>query len=133
MRDIISSFEILYRDAKASVDSVDTKSQRQQLALSYLRSLVRRIDARLLDAETERDEIRVALCGRARPVFGFIPSGKAIVASPDKTPSIATVKLSGKHQTVHMLRGEIKSFGTQAVCHGRWHSQKVREISIVRS
>jgi hypothetical protein len=115
MRDIISSFEILYRDAKASVSTVDTKSQRQQLALSYLRSLVRRIDARLLAAETARDEVRVALALRHPPVFGFVTSEEVITGSKMDPVIIASVKLSGDRQTVHMLRGEIKSFGTQGV------------------
>jgi hypothetical protein len=74
--DIVGSLEILYLDAKASVESVDTKSQRQQLALTYGRSLVRRMDARLMMSEEARDEVAIALVGRAKPIFGFVAAEK---------------------------------------------------------
>jgi hypothetical protein len=74
--DIVGSLEILYLDAKASVESVDTKSQRQQLALTYGRSLVRRMDARLMMSEEARFEVAIALVGRAKPIFGFVAAEK---------------------------------------------------------
>jgi hypothetical protein len=86
MNDIVGSLEILYLDAKASVESVETKSQRQQLALVYQRSLVRRMDARVMALEEMRDEVSIALCGRAAHIFGFI--------APEKVCEVRSVKFA---------------------------------------
>jgi hypothetical protein len=71
---IIMSFETLYTDAKIRMST----SQGQSLALAYGRSLIRLRDARMMALEAIRDEVAIALCGRAKPVFGFIAPEKEV-------------------------------------------------------
>ena len=66
-------------------------------------------------SEEARDEIAIALVGRARPVFAFI-GNEDITGSKVVPVVVASVKLSGEHRNVHALRGEI-SFGTRSACH----------------
>ena len=47
-------------------------AQQAQLVLSYGASLLRRRDARLMMLEEARDEVAIALAGRAKPVFEFV-------------------------------------------------------------
>jgi hypothetical protein len=108
--DVIISLETLYRDARDSVSSVSTKSQRQQLALSYLSSLLRLRDAQLMALEEMRDEVAIALCMRAPPIFGFIEK----VCDVQK-PAVPSLKLDGRCQNRFALRGEVHNqFGSPA-------------------
>ncbi len=126
--DIIgASLDLLYQDAKSRYGYRDGNV----LALCYVRSLVRRMEMR---AEA-RDEVRIALALRRPPVFGFISNEEkrsltSVLPLPSKP---ASHHLSGQHQTVHTMRGEVKSFGTQAACHGRSHFQKVRQFPMVET
>jgi hypothetical protein len=53
-------------------------AQQAQLVLSYGASLLRRRDARLMMLEEARDEVAIALAGRAEPVFGFVATEKEV-------------------------------------------------------
>ncbi len=121
--DLVTTLQLLREDAK-SRDMHD-------LVLALGASLIRRMEMR----EEARDEIKIALALRRPPVFGFVDwceSNVPLTAHLDEANSSLTrnlshavVGLNGKCQSTHMLRGEITSFGTQAVCHGRSHFQKV--------
>ncbi len=111
--DLVTTLQLLREDAK-SRDMHD-------LVLALGASLIRRME--------------MALALRRPPVFGFVDwceSNVPLTAHLDEANSSLTrnlshavVGLNGKCQSTHMLRGEITSFGTQAVCHGRSHFQKV--------
>ena|ERR1017187_1513722 len=70
---IICSMEVLYENAKAG--GVAT-AQQQELILAYGKVLIRRRHERLMQWQDEIDEIKIALAGRARPIFGFVITEK---------------------------------------------------------
>jgi hypothetical protein len=97
---VISSMEKLYDSAKAG--GVLT-AQQQQLILTYGTSLLRRRHEQLMRRQDEVDEIRIALVGRAPPIFRFIASEKACKV---RSVKCADAKLKGSIKgTVALIGG----------------------------
>jgi hypothetical protein len=95
---VITSFETLCADARTRMIT----AQGQHLVLAYMRSLLRRRDARIMMLEEIRDEVAIALAGRAPPVFGFITIDSKAIDSKH-----ADIEIRGSITGHVALMGEI--------------------------
>jgi hypothetical protein len=132
--DIISALELLREHAASAHEMKNLRTnsalkQRICLIEVYGVSLLRRRDARLMALEEARDEVAIALVGRAPPIVFWIGEEKS-TGSKVPSPSIASIKLAGKCQSTYILKGEF-SFGTQVACHVACNSQKAGATPMV--
>jgi hypothetical protein len=99
--DIVDTLELLYENAKVGM----TTAQGQHLALAYGTSLIRRKSERLMQWQDQADEVRIALVGRAKPIFGFIEEEKIREVQSVKR---VDAELSGSLANRVALLGEIQ-------------------------
>jgi hypothetical protein len=108
---VIKSLTLLRDDAKARGV---TTAQQQHLIIAYGRSLVRRLE----DQAERRDEVRIALCMRAPPIFGFLVDDEKVCEVQGAVPVVDhgkhAVKVSGSIAGRVALSGEMKRFGVSA-------------------
>jgi hypothetical protein len=102
--DIVDTLELLYENAKANA----TTAQGQHLTLAYSASLLRHRTERLMRWQDEVDEIRIALVGRAKPIFGFIDMNKEEKIREVQSVKRVDVALRGSVATGLALLGEIQ-------------------------
>jgi len=140
---IIDALQILYDDAALHVTDAETSvmlRERVQLVLAYGVALIKRrkqrIDEVLIQREARENEIAIALALRSPVRFWWCESNTSPVTHLDESNGKLTshlsytVVLSGEHQTVQTLRGEI-SFGAQAIFADRSRSKKSELIPMV--